>query len=1302
MRKKITLALLSLLLVPLGMMAQNVTVHPGNGSMLPAKKNTTQSNGDTFFRWRGFATWKHEQLSLTMTTGDSENNLTNASNQLTGNGQLKNPANNIFATPANTTGAARYLQIGKGIDMDTYVTVVLPKGYRFTGYSITFHRINYPTADGISHIYYGNDYIQWRDNDNQNQYSQLYETTRSISFGETDNTFNYTSTTNTTTQNITSYRGGIAQNTTTPYTIGRTSKNSTDMTNVLYFKLSAGDDAYRAFIMLDKMELYFTAENNTQAVIPSTATGTGRSAIDIPFTTGKVDYDELTNRTDGVTRISYDGTIRDMNANMILYEDGSVRRDDEDNGFDGTVGKMLDYHSGSISVAGDYFQLDPSNHHFLTDDGEAIYYIESPIWAINSAAANAHKNPIGYRIVSAKFTCAPGTGGVYLPATFKIQYESEGHGPNEDGTYGLNTYSGTYNWNPSYHTVWRIDQEGYIYGYVSYDGSIRYLAYGVDQQGNNNFIMTTTKPTDVNGTFEITKNNQIRLKSNTDLYIGWKETVDGTYWWPEDDPNAQENDNVTRYFVIAEDEGHRATYNQVTAASESSSAAYTLKIYGPDGTTVAKTIDGSKGGTETVYGYNNDAIKIGVTGGTALITAEITMQALDPYIDRLRIVCEEQGGNGGKVSQQFNATDFSVKGGPFTFYVPKSFTGDAKFTFEDLYSKYGDETYYNETSSTNHARYFFVGSTYGDSYANVYDRYNKNRGADYTTKIACKKPGDKAYTFNNAATVANTGGYFEENAFSKALYASKVSGQFTDFIIPSTSTASKTAYLFTCDETRYNIAPTTATQHVYYAFYKMDIKMSRKDYTPKSIWTQVYDHTCYNNGTSTAVIDKPQYGVKLGTTVASDEGDPNGYLTVSQVKNAITTITGIVQNLGKTVTDENSKFDIDKDNDIDKDDLKKASNVDADVDAPESTEQILYIDGSELQSLVEDKQNNQEMTLDKLREGLGANALVYLPKGTTSEYSNIAYMTPTETFRGADDFELIDMRPFYAPYDITIDQEKMITYKRSITVPKNGKVTSASIILPFAIDLTNAPFTLHKMQAQNCLKSGEAGADSEVYFPNIGADQTDAQVTKAEANTPYMLKVTNPGTNDKYSFVLTQAGTTIKATPTNMVKEGDLKYTFEGETGKGAKDGKSITFVNHGTYAGKQLAYDGNYFYFSKNMFLRSNDYTYKGTVKMAPFRTFYSATGDGLAKLAAFDLIFDEGMGDTPDGISSLTRNADLMVTAGKGTITLASTIDQDVRVNSLNGMLINNACLQSGEMRTINVPSGIYVVNGVKIIVK
>ena len=132
MRKKITFALLSLLLVPLGMMAQNVTVHPGNGSMMATRKT---GGGDTFFNWGGFATWKHNQLSLTMTTGDSNNNLNGnngANNPLTASGQLSNHANDIFAS-AEDSNHKQYLQLGKGNGMDTYLTFALPKGYRFTG-----------------------------------------------------------------------------------------------------------------------------------------------------------------------------------------------------------------------------------------------------------------------------------------------------------------------------------------------------------------------------------------------------------------------------------------------------------------------------------------------------------------------------------------------------------------------------------------------------------------------------------------------------------------------------------------------------------------------------------------------------------------------------------------------------------------------------------------------------------------------------------------------------------------------------------------------------------------------------------------------------------------------------------------------------------------------------------------------------------------------------------------------------------------------------------------------------------------
>ena len=1416
--------------------AQNVTVRPDNGSMMPALKS---GNTDTFYEWGGFATWKHEQLSLTMTTGDSDNNLTDDSNQLTGSGQLAKPANNIFAssgvatfnyitfvsggttyylnlnnnnqprfttekatiwevdddgyvhsgntylacsssgnprTLTTTTGNQRRLQInnngrlycnissgwgyttyylhgttdasatptltnnqtglaewteetvsttkclqigkgrssrvnGQGVGLDCYLTFALPKGYRFTGYTIIFHRISSPNGAPSSGL------NEWDGN---------------INFGETNNAFTYRTTTNSTDDNLTTYYGGIPQNNTTQHTISRTS--DTDMTNVLYFKLDNGrqytSNTGRAFIQLDHVELYFTAENNTQLTIPSTALGTSVSAIDIPFTTSKVDYGQLimrdvngnaqgTSGYDSSTgRMSYDGVIRDMNANMILYEDGSIKREDEDNGFDGTVGKVLHYHSGSITAAGEYFMLDPSNHHFLTDDGEAIYYIESPIWAMNTAAGDAaHKNPIGYRIVSAKFTCAPGTGGnIYLPATFKIQYESVDHGPDQNGTYGLNTFSTTYNWNPSYHTVWRIDQQGYIYGYVSYDGSIRYLAVN-----GNNISMVTTKPSEANGTFEVV-NNQIRLISDPTKYIGWNETVDGQYV----DDNGYTNDNVTRYFVIAADEAHRSTYHQVTAASESSSGAYTFKIYKPDGTTVEETIDGTVGGTKTVYGYNNDAIKIGVIGGTALFNAEITMQALDPYIDRLDIVCQENGGTGGKLTQQFSATDFAVKGGKFTFYVPQGFPAPAKFTFENLYSHYGDNNYYNANNNPErHARYFFVKSDYEQTAANVYDRNNED---SYTTKILTEKTGDKKFTFNNASTVSSTGGYFEEYAFTPSIYTKSTTqggagGTFDDFTFSQTEMANhavKTAYLFTCDEPRYNIAPTTATQHVFYAFYEMQIDMQTKTYAPILTWKKLYDKTFYS-ADNTNIKRDSKWGLELNTTeTVDDHGTHSGYLTVTQIKDAITTANGIVQNIGKTVNDQNGQFDIDGDGDIDKDDLDAASlNEDAEegILPPAESDQILYIDGSKLMSIVENQTStgtgsNVTYTShpkSELMDELDENALIYLPYGSKSSDDNFAFntiedYTKTPIFRGANNIVIADRYPFYAPYDIQVDAAKMAMYERTITNPTYDPILHATIVLPFEInvdangkhtngDNAGTPFTLSTMNEENSLSKVEGSKTDfgKGYFTPISE--------KSVPNKPYIVTLDDAGED---SFIAHVNGSLVKATPEAA------NGVFTNEESTGTFEGTNYNFTHTGTYTGKEIENASTatetVFYFANNNFLDSKTLKTGKSLKILPFRSFYAYTTSGSgAKMTSFSIVFGENMDDgSITGISNVQRDADLAIIPGYGTITLMAKADKDVTIHAVNGHTMDKCNLKAGDSRTVSLPAGVYVVNGVKMIVK
>ncbi len=1249
MRKKITLALLSLLLVPLGMMAQNVTVHPGNGSMLPAKK--LSDNGDTFFSWRGFATWKHEQLSLTMTTGDSDNNLTNASNQLTGNGQLQNPANNLFATPSNTTGAARYLQIGKGNYMDTYLTVVLPKGYRFTGYSITFHRINYPTADGIRYSS-NRGRIYWTNDNGRESYDALNETSSTISFGETDNTFSYTSTTNTTAQNITPYRGGIARNTTTQYTIGRESQTSTDMTNVLYFKLSNNKSDGRAFIMLDKMELYFTAEYNTPTLIPA-QTANEVSAVDIPFTTGKVDYDELVNRTDGVTRISYNGTIRDMNANMTLYEKGSTRTvSAADNDFDGTAGLMVNYGKGSISSAGNYFKLESDKHPLFKDDGEAIYYIESPTWATNSAAANAHKNPIGYRIVSATFNYGPGSGSVYLPAIFHIQYQSTGHGPNEDGTYGLNVYSGTYNWNPSYHTSWRIDQDGYIYGFNTANNGTYYLA--VD---GTNISMTTEKPSAANGTFEVTSNKQIRLISDPTKYIGWKETVTGTYT----DDNGNENDDVDREFVIAADEAHRSTYVEQSPATTGTHGEYVFKIYGPNGETVARTINvGENGGSVSVSGYNNDAIKIGIVG-TGLINAEITMQALDPYIDRLDIVCQESGGTGGKLTQQFSATDFAVKGGAFTFYVPEGFPAPAKFSFDNLYSQYGDETYYG-TSSTNHARYFFVNSPYELTADNV---YNRSESASYTTKIQTALKGTASYKFNNASTVATTGGYFEEYPFTKALYAAQTpTGTFDELTFNATEMSngtSKTAYLFTCDEPRYNIAPTTATQHVYYAFYKMTVNMQSKTYVPVLEWEKVYDENkTFENGGKT----DSKWGLKLTTTeTVDDHGTHSGYLTVTQILNKIGERTG-----NNTV-----------------------------AGGPKNTDQILFVDGSKLMSIVENQTTNTSggytsHPKSELKAALGQNALIYLPYGSKSSDDNFAFNTEedyskTPTFRAANDIVLTDKYTFYAPYNIQVDAAKSAKYTRQITKSTYTDETYATVIMPFEIKLQNGQHA-DNYGTLEFLQMNTTNATSDKYYnygPTVFFSKTTAD--KVEANTPYALHVVRSYGNDGV-FTVNQTGATVVATPAAAKTASNSLFSATTITSTGNltdKDGNSseYTFSHKGSFSGYRIPKESpKTFYFANGGFYSSAELNKNySTVDLLPFRSVYEVTSGGSAKVGFLRFVEGENDSET-DGINALNSSVK---------------VDMNAPVYDLQGRMIAPTYREAKSLQ-----SGMYVVNGVKIIVK
>ena len=168
--------------------AQDVTIRANNGACVAAVKNGGTT--DTFFNLGGFATWQHEQLNMVLTVSDGTG--------LTPNGQLDNPANNLFKASDGV-----HMQIAHGAASGAnvcYATLSLPSGYRFTGYVIEFTK---PT--GVGNNFNGNN--------------------QSSTFGETNSTF----ATYATSATITS--GGSKQ------IIQREENETNPMGNVLYFKL---------------------------------------------------------------------------------------------------------------------------------------------------------------------------------------------------------------------------------------------------------------------------------------------------------------------------------------------------------------------------------------------------------------------------------------------------------------------------------------------------------------------------------------------------------------------------------------------------------------------------------------------------------------------------------------------------------------------------------------------------------------------------------------------------------------------------------------------------------------------------------------------------------------------------------------------------------------------------------------------------------------------------------------------------------------------------------------------------------
>lgn len=1157
------------------------------------------ASGEVGFENGSSSLWRHNQLPLTLHVSDY--------GTLTESGVLKEPAGDIRLD--DVLNQNLYLIHG-GSTVTTHLNISLPKGYRFTGYRmVLLNNMNGRTVAG-----------QYRTGMNKRMY-------------ETNSSFEYNNA-------LASTPMMGSTNSNQEFVIERTSKTTTDMGNNLYFYFWRQYDKFYA-CTIKSIELYFTAEAEFQAEgvpgTPSEIISEGVNMVGSSFTTGKLDLGTIQpNTKSGETYYSYNYlNVIDLTAQNWLYQENAV-----------TAGKLPETAgSGNIQVLRNGGQL----YYAL---GNGTYYIETPTETKNQ---NGKTIPLGYRITGAQINAHYGTqaGGstvTYDDKTGTISYKTGEWWPT---TYYLQT-DGTWDTNPD--VQWTLTKTNKLQSGQYYLAVQKYT-----QNGRVSYIANGT--TDINAASAFTiSNNQVKYG---DLYL------------------SRYNNIRARFYS---DDDYAATWTANTGSATNPAytpSPFTLTLYGTSASKAEEMANVSSSNTDatlSVSGLNNDAVKFTISGldpGTkALVTYNLTMEQLNPFINTLDIVCHSKKMAGQTITQQFTSNDFQVAGGAFHFYVPTAFAdkdNNCTFTFENLTSKYMDPTYGHGTNGN--GRNYFVKSDYYNTYGDG-KQYNATGNEEASTKVSTSWCADQPFKYNNAHELANdkvnpTAATLEEYPYSEALYTASDGsgtitgkpGTFTNNIELAVSDDAKDCYLTTGDETRYNIAPTTAMEHRYYAFYLMKIDLDVQEYDAYCSMKKLYDPTCYEGNQ-----EKAMWGGTFEAYKKGHAGDKQYQIPSDQ---AFLSVSMMVDALKAAETQYNFTAD-----------------------------QVLYLDYTNLYSvLVESKESMAAM-----KGKLNPNCLIFFPQRTVYNEDNYVSKTLSGDYRACKNIVITDKQPFYSPYKITVPREYYASYTRKVTNPMNGKATLATLVLPFSIELSNgmhsngsSSFTLYQMISDNCLSAdSETGGEATNYWGK--AYFAPVSISTSVPNTPYMVKVEpQPSDEGDTSFEILQYGSDIYATPNDMKED----YTFVGETAKGTINKSPYTFTNYGSYSGKKLAKNTGWFYFAQNKFYNSKNLSDKyDNVYVYPFRAYFGYKNGGNAKdMDGFEVSFDE---PTSIGFTPTVSDDGLNIKGGHGRLTLYASSETPVSIASASGVLVWRATVEPNQPQTVTLPSGLYIVNGKKVIIR
>ena len=1019
-------------------------------------------------------------------------------------------------------------------------------------------------------------------------------------------------------------------------TMQRTSMNNSDMGNILYFKQDHAD-AGNGNSTIDVVSFVVTFEC-TDKFNESLHAGVTKldnpvSCIALPFQTHRTDLGKIEETTkEGYTSYKYDyKNVKDLSADFLLYDQAGVVGGTAVAGTTGDGAISSVYYNGQLTFVG------------LKNN---TYWLETPTDAITQ---NGKRTPVGYRIVGARLLYANNAHSIGFQKGDNI-YITDGNGRYMNSSLEFTTTK----------VEWTYDKDGKVW--TKSGNSTYYLRH---YTGSFLFPTVSLKTT--------TKAKQASVYNTKGLNLFYG--------------------SVENAYIISYDASGNAVYDKdpknnavVVNANPTpeTSTGFTIKLYDKTGEKVeqqAKVDANHVEGDLVLEKINNDAIKLQIEGleegQEAFVCFQVQLEALNPYIDKMDITCTQPSGEQA-LKKQYLADDFTIgTDGKVDFGVPSNFgTTGLKFAFDGLHSKSADETY-PAGQVGEYSRFHFVKSEYYNLIDENLQAHRSDAAKyDYAKKIRVDVAGDKAFRCNNsdkfkAGTTGSETFYYEEYRYTNAAYDTQ-GGQWKEMVVNNGDGYVK-RYIVVCDETRYNIAPTTTPRHASYAYYSTDLKLTTDDYTPEITYTKVYDDAVIPTGP-----DKNYY---VGATLQLK--DEAGLLLPEGTGYAYT----------KQIIDQ----------------------INADIaahktNAPVDANHILYFDASKVNSLLFSSNNAEWGQLEDLKRDLGMNALIFLPTGVTDNHDNVASKSLSgDDFIAENNIVLEDQWPFFSPYDIRINAANEVSYKRFVA-NNNDTKKWVSIVLPFTVAVDTetgqyineddkCDFTFFKMNTTNAFS--KPNPSGELIFTDIDAHFSPCMgVSTTQPNDAYIVRIDRAEMTEKEAklmFILRQRGSTIVKTPVGR--------TIPGTVSSGTIDGQNIDLTPQATFSGAEVDKTKGIFYFNKDKFVSSLALDMSNTVKVLPFRSYYDCTGTSTGKRNIRYINISLEPNNTPTDIQEVTSkatNAGFVFSSQAGQLTVKATKDLRVNVRNVSGQTIDVKALKAGESHSVKLPSGIYVVNGTKVMVR